>query len=166
MDGHTDGRTDRHDNANSRFRNFAKATNERDKNLLLTRKQEVIPRKWSSGFSFEAQYTFHKKKKTIQAVIGFSYLCPGRDRFETSAGTTSKFLAGVCRGFPQHLEANSGILPYDILILLPSAHFPVTALLTSVLFNATYVKLLTAPLNKLQTNINTLGFRSVKNCSA
>jgi len=73
-----------------------------------------------------------------------------------------KILAGVCGGFPQHLEANSGILLYDKLLLLPSAHFPITALLTSVLFNAKYVKLLTAPLNKLQTNINTLGFRSVK----
>jgi len=28
--------------------------------------------------------------KTIQAVIGFFYLCPGHNRFETSAGTTPK----------------------------------------------------------------------------
>jgi hypothetical protein len=87
VDGHIDGRTDM-TTPTVAFRSFAKAINKTDKNSLLTNKQEVLPRKWSSGVSFEAQYTFHKKN-TIQAVIGFSYLYPGRDWFETSAGTAS-----------------------------------------------------------------------------
>lgn len=149
MDGYKDGQTDMI-MPTVAFRNLAKATNKTNKNSLLTKKQKVLPRKWQGGVSFEAQYTF-QTKKTIQAVTGFSYLYPGLDRFEISAGTATKILAGVCREFPQNLEANSGILFYNILQWLPSTHFPITALLTSVLFNAKCVELLTASLNKLQT---------------
>ena len=52
-----------------------------------------------------------------------------------------KVLPGFCRGFLQLLEANSGILSYDIILLwFASTHFPITALLAAALFKATYVK--------------------------